>query len=618
MPVSCRVINDKWRIVEPSGGIAKTKKGNPIDGGGHPSKVACNRQARAINRSINESNSEQSRELTIKPQNRFLSKLVNRATNVVTASSRAMVEFQERIKTLAEHDSKRIQQFAYYDAAKYNKQNKDWRPGLSSADQAILDDLDTLMARSRSMLRNDGISASGRGAFLRYVVGSGITARSAARHPVTGEMLDTYNKALDRLWNEWANNPNLCDLEKTKTLVEKEALWLSEQYSVGGIFIVLDYMPNNEGVGLILQEVEYEQVDATIMSYGEREVKGGIEVDDYGAPIAYHLYVTSHPSEQYKSDSGRIPAERVIHLFRQDRVRQKKGTPWTAAVMSSIHNLAIYEQSMLMKARTEAAYHGIVEQDSASGFGLPDTVARQIGAVPRTDDTSSDTAANSLEVIIQPGLMPILNPGQHIKFPTPATPNTMYQPFVWEQLKRISAGIGLDQATVARWYAEGNFSSQRQAKLDIYAETDPIQAIMINKVLRRIRNLFIKLAIKESLLSATGYLQSERWRAAYQTTNWQGPAKTSIDDFKDAVAAEKLINKGLLSRQRYFNSRNMEIRDIYAEIEEDRILQKKHGLDFDSVPKPIGSDETPNPRGKQGSNGGASRINNRMLIGPGI
>lgn len=614
MPVHCSLIGGKYRIVEPSGKIAKGSKGNPRDGGGHASKAACNRQASVINRSIQHSAPGSEIELSNKKSN-LLSRIVNSATKVVTSSAKAYVDFQSRIQNLANNDPKSLELLSYYDAAKNTKLNKDWRPGLASADQTILDDLDNLMARSRSMLRNDGVSVSGKKAFLRHVVGSGITARSAARDPHTGEMLETYNTILDRLWKNWANNPLLCDVEKTKTFAEKQALWLGEEFAVGGVFIVLGYLPNPDGVGLVLQEIEYEQADLTIQSYEGREVKSGIEVDEYNAPVAYHLYTKSHPYEHYSANSGRIPADRVIHIFHQDRIRQTRGTPWMSAVMPSIRNLAIYEQCMMQKARTEASYHGVVEQDATGGFGLPETVARQVGAVPPTSD-SSDTSLNSINVNIQPGLFPVMNPGQTIKFPTPGTPNTMYQPFVQEQLKRVAAGIGLDIATVARWYGDTNFSAQKQAKLDIYAETDPVQSILIDKVLFRIRNEFIEFAIKEGRLKAVGYFETYTWKDAYRTTNWQGPPKSSVEPLKDASAVEKLMSLNLLSPQKYFNERGTTIEEVYAELEEAKKLRKQHGLEEEEVNKipVVRRDGNPGGNGNRNDRKFSDRFSGRTLL----
>lgn len=52
MPVSCKKIGGKYRIVGPGGGIEKTAKGHARDGGGHATSAACGRQARAINASL--------------------------------------------------------------------------------------------------------------------------------------------------------------------------------------------------------------------------------------------------------------------------------------------------------------------------------------------------------------------------------------------------------------------------------------------------------------------------------------------------------------------------------------------------------------------------------------
>lgn len=52
MPVKVKKLGELFRIVEPSGRIAKTPRGRPRDGGGHRSRAEALRQMRAINASI--------------------------------------------------------------------------------------------------------------------------------------------------------------------------------------------------------------------------------------------------------------------------------------------------------------------------------------------------------------------------------------------------------------------------------------------------------------------------------------------------------------------------------------------------------------------------------------
>lgn len=49
MPAKVVKRGEKWRVVEPDGNVVKNKKGTAVDGGGHFSKKAAERQASAIN-----------------------------------------------------------------------------------------------------------------------------------------------------------------------------------------------------------------------------------------------------------------------------------------------------------------------------------------------------------------------------------------------------------------------------------------------------------------------------------------------------------------------------------------------------------------------------------------
>ena len=465
---------------------------------------------------------------------------------------------------------------AYHDAARRDQTNTDWRACLTSADQAILDELDTILARSRHAIANDGWAASAQGGYARYVVGGGITARSAARHPANPDvgLLRTFNAARDRLWEERMYTPGLIDAEQTKTGPEKQRLWMHELFAAGGVFIVHQYRPDPRATCVVLQEVEYEQRDTTVYEHEGRAVRGGIEVGDYHEPIAYHLYTTGHPLDDYATGSQRVPAARCHHVYRQDRVRQRIGTPWMKQVLSRLRQLAMYEQYTMIQARGRAANVGFVAQENPATAQMPEIVARQLGKAqpaPAADD-------NELRVNVAPGLWTILKPGQKPYLPQPATPDTMYPPFVLEHLKGIAAGTGLDFTTVCRWYADGNFSSQRQAKLDIWAEVDWIQDLLfIHKILRADRERWITLNVAEGRLSATGF-DIPAWRAAYLTTNWQGPPRHSIDEIKDEAAWDMRIRAGRASPQDYANVHGTSVEQTLSEIAEFRKMAADKGV----------------------------------------
>ncbi len=466
----------------------------------------------------------------------------------------------------------------YHDAAKRDQTNADWRAGLASADQAILDELDTMLARSRRAIANDGWAASTQGAFGRYVVGGGITARSAARHPTdrTVGLLREFNAARDRLWEERCYTPRLVDAEETKTMAEKQRVWMNELVAAGGLFMPHQYLPDPAATRVVLQEIEYEQRDELVTSYEGRPVRGGIEVGQWHQPIAYHLYTAGHPLDDYATTSRRVPASRCYHVYKQDRVRQRVGTPWMRPVLSRLRQLAMYEAYTMIQARGRAANVGFIGQENPATSEMPEAVAKRLGLRQPTQ-TSDD---GEIRVNVAPGTWHVLKPGQKPYMPTPGTPDTMFVPFVDEQLRGVAAGTGLDFATVARWYAEGNFSSQRQAKLDIWAEVDWIQDLLfVHRICRADLEEWTELAIRERRLAAPGFFDSDGlWRRAYLQTNWQGPPRESIDRIKDEAAWDMAIRSGRASPQDYANEHGRTIEQTLSEIAEFRTLAAEQGV----------------------------------------
>lgn len=49
MPLTMVRRNRLWRLLEPSGKVAKSKHGRPVDGGGHFDRAKAAAQMRAIN-----------------------------------------------------------------------------------------------------------------------------------------------------------------------------------------------------------------------------------------------------------------------------------------------------------------------------------------------------------------------------------------------------------------------------------------------------------------------------------------------------------------------------------------------------------------------------------------
>ncbi len=477
---------------------------------------------------------------------------------------RLAIEQMKLDRLVAQERRKHIKSLSTYEAAKKDRTTQDWRAPTKTADQAILPDAGTLNARGRQIIRDTGIGQSIKNGMRRGVVGIGVTPRSAARNPLTGEPLKEFNDRVDLWWEPWATTPEFCDVEGRRTWVEHEGLVICEFTAVGESFTVLSYEPRADMVGLCLQAFEPEQLDDRKLRNEEtgNQIKAGVEVNKFGRAVGYWLHTGSHPWEKFSREPTFIPAERVRHFFRPERVRQARGVTLMCAVLHTIRHLGMYDHYQIIAARYQSCIGGHIEtgnlEEATATMGLP----------LEEGETGKDSRYAD-EIAMEPGMMPRLRPGEKIVYNTPTAPGSQYDPFMKAQIARIAAGVGLDYATVARDYSQGSYTSQRQGRLEKDQELDPIQLLLIDTVGRPVRKSFKTWLILEGKVEAPGFFSDPLWQWAYLKDEWQGPPKYWIDPVKQAAAAKILLDYKLTSRKSWLNQFGASVGDLFAQLEEE-------------------------------------------------
>jgi len=459
--------------------------------------------------------------------------------------------------------------FATYAAAEKTRLLKEWPAREKSADEAILPDAATLNARARAAVRDDWAARSAVDGFKRHVVGTGISACSAATDPATGEDLEDYNEALDWLWYRWSRSSRLVDVEGRKNLLGFQRLVAQELMTVGEAIIVLAYEKRETEVGLVLQAAEPEQLDAAKTRNGDREVRGGVEIDGFGRAVAYWIKTQPQTGGGYAYDSTRVPAERIIHVMDPERVRQTRGATRMAPVLARMRHLGMYEESELLAKQVESCIGLIVKQT-----GLGDA---PIGTRPSVAASERDEKGNR-KIFFEPAMVHRLAEGEDIVPFNPQRPGAQYAAYTDQVKAEIGAGLGLDYATLCRDFSKGTFSSQRQGLLELWAETDCMVALMVDLFLRPVRNAFVRCAVLEGRIEAPGYFEDAAWRTAYEEAEWRGPPKKWIDPAREANAEKTAIEMRLKTRREIYNERGEDVRDAFRQIAAEKQLAEELGI----------------------------------------
>jgi lambda family phage portal protein len=428
-----------------------------------------------------------------------------------------------------------------------------------------------LNARVRQMCRDNPLASSIKRSYSRNVIGRGIRPSASAKTS-GGRLRKKFNKGMNEVFNRWANNPMWCDAEGRKTFWQFQSQAMESLVEVGEYIVIKSVADNGPGqIPLRLQAVEPEQLDIVRLKNVENgnEIRGGVEIDTFGRAVAYHiLEKNTLVFSRARPRSVRVPADRVIHLFRQDRAGQTRGVTWFAPIIRKLRDLSEYDATELSVARLQSCF-GVGFERPAENVGQG-----QIGLNPAAGETTTDIDGNR-KVNIKPNMVVETNPGEKMHFFQPNRPGNMYSPFTKAQIGLIAAGIGLCYEQVARDFKGGNFSAQRQALLEDRREWHGPQEMIILILCDPVWNIATELAVLSGIVPAPTFSQRKQ---EFCRCDWQPDGWEWIDPAKQAIAIKILLDLKLETRRRILKSMNLNVEDVAESRSEEKELYHGKGI----------------------------------------
>jgi lambda family phage portal protein len=302
-------------------------------------------------------------------------------------------------------------------------------------------------------------------------------------------------------------------------------------------------------------------------------VRSGIEFDSKGQRVAYHLY-PHHPQDgvfRMSSESLvpiRVDAALVIHLFRPLRPGQIRGEPWLSRALVKLQELDEYDDAELVRKKTSAMFAGFITRNSPEENLMGEGVANQQGV--------------SLAGL-EPGTMQILEPGEDIKFSSPADVGGQYSEFLRMQYRSVAAAMGCTYEQLTGDLTQVNYSSIRAGLLEFRRRIEAIQhGVLVHQMCRPIWRAWMDQAVLSGALEASDYLKNRR---RYLAAKWVPQGWQWVDPLKETNAMLAAIRAGLMSRSEAISSNGYDAEDTDKEIALDNARADALGLRFDSDPR---------------------------------
>lgn len=439
----------------------------------------------------------------------------------------------------------------FFEGAGKGRRTEGWITSSTSANAENAGATITLRNRARDLIRNNAFASRAVQVIVSNVVGYGIKTQLKNE---SGRGA----KEIQKVWNRWSGSV-AADFDGRRDYYGLQDLVMRTIVESGECLVVRKRMASSEGeIPLKLQILEPDFIDT---SRSDDKTEQGIQFDSSGRRTGYWLF-KSHPGDvgirsffqRKKIESELVPAEDVLHCYRQDRAGQIRGVTWYAPIIITMRELDEYMDATIVKQKVSAAFAAFVHDIEAGG-----------------DLENNPPLSEKLE----PGAIEILPPGKDIKFPNPPSVNE-FDPFTRTMLRACASGLGITYEAFTSDYSQVNFSSGRMGWLEFHRN---IESWRWNMLIPQFCNPVVKWFIEAAELRGI--------RANGVRPMHTPPSREMIDPNAESNALVTQIRAGLKTLPEALRELGHDPEEKLAEIAETNAELDRLGLILDVDPRRV-------------------------------
>ena len=439
-----------------------------------------------------------------------------------------------------------------YQAATQGRLTADWNVSPVSADTDIIPHLKLLRARSRDLCQNNDYAKRFLWLLKTNVIGhKGIRLQNKAQDD-NGALDTDANHTIEQAWLDWGK-------KGTCTMCGGYS-WIGFQQSIiesvarDGEVLIQKVRSGKYGFTLHIIEADYLPEE---FSNAKRRIKGGIQSDEWGRPIAYHL--RKDTGDKYGARGYKvISASNIIHLFLKERGGQTRGVPWLTTPAYRLKQLGGAEEAELVAARLSASKMGFFVSDDGDSY--------------EADDVDSTGA---LITEAEPGTFEQLPAGMDFKAWSPDHPNSAFDAFSKLLLRGISSGLNVSYISLANNLEGVSYSSIRQGELSDRDAWRLSQVWLVENLIEPIYSEWLPMALLSGELALPA-----RKVEKFNKPHWLPRGWNWVDPQREVRSNIEAVQNGFKSLSDVLGEQGKDIEDVFERLAMERDLAKKYGLEL--------------------------------------
>ncbi len=471
-------------------------------------------------------------------------------------------------------------------------------------DPHMLGDKDSLDDRVSDLVRNDGYLQAAAAFQKDSIIGPTyrLSANPAIRMLGLGEnWLKEFREEVEEKFGAWANSAdNWVDATRQNTFTELLRLGTGCFFATGETFMVADF--DNSGkrpYRTVVQIIQNRRVRNPLdMTFDEDKVRGGIEFDRFGAPVAYYIRKADQNSihdlrhmmkfrkvRAYTSWGRKI----VIHVKEQNYPGQTRGISKSVAVIKNSRIAKTFRDLTLQQAAAAASFLMFVKSE------FPPEVVMQMmepgGAAAGQEFINNlfgsikEFADGAEGQVIDGMKMPHLHPGTSIEVPqiSKALASGVGENFEDSVLREIARANNMTLEQFTGDYRKVNYASARAANMMTHKGLMTTKKMVTDRIATDIATLWFEDAVHLGALETmtsrvVPNFYDKGMKDAYCRFSWIGASKGQIDGLKESQADALDVKMGFNTYKNIHAARGLDSDETWAQIKEEQGKLKDSGL----------------------------------------
>ncbi|MDP3407245.1 phage portal protein [Bosea sp. (in: a-proteobacteria)] len=465
-----------------------------------------------------------------------------------------------------------------------------WNPPGASADMAALRERRLIANRAEDLARNNPIAIAAITRLVDMIVGAGLrfsSKPSAAALGITRDQALDLGKQIERELARHANDPRKrWDAQRKVSANGLYRLMARSFVKLDEACVVATWREGQGPYETAFLAVDPERLANPTWKSDSDTLRGGVEIDGYGAPVAYHIR-NRHPGDGFGSGVSweRVPRETAwgrpvfCHVFEPEREDQNRPISPFAALMPILRMKGTLSELELAAAAVNAMYATYIK----SNLPFAEVAASM---EPEAFNSATNSYADkrldfyeAAPVKIGGVRVPVLPVGDEISMAGQGRERAGMGEFDDIFNDQIAARMGMSRQQVLMNFAKLNYSSSRtvlnetwrmvRRKVASFVEQGPIP---------------MALCVVEEAIDK-GYIRMPpRCRplwdepAGWMAGRWIGPGRGWVDPVKEAESASLRMETMVSTLEMECAEQGLDYEEVLDQIQREEAEITSRGL----------------------------------------